>query len=1168
MATRAIPSSSGLVSLFVRHRNAANLVMVLMIIFGVFSLGRINTQFFPTTEIPIITVAVTWDGASAEDVESNILEIMEPELRYLDGVDRIKSRAREGIASIGVEYEQGTDMKEALREAETAVKTVTNLPEDAETPTVTQSARGFDRVARLAVTGPVSEKALRFYTKKIRDDLIERGIDKVLFTGLRTRELHVDIPEAELRRLNLTVGDVSGTIASNSRDLPSGQMEGSVEKQLRTLADAQTPRSLGNLEISAYSTGEKVLLKDIATISDGYKDGDPQGFMEGERAIQIEIQRAETADTLETNQILTAYMAEIAGRLPAGLEIKTYDVRANALTDRIMLLVTNGLGGLVLVVGILFIFLNARIAFWVAAGIPVAMLATVGVMWVMGTTINMFSLFGLIMMLGVIVDDAIVVGEHTATRFEAGDDPYTAAENGAGRMVVPVSAAMITTLAAFGPIFVIQGVIGQIMSTLPMVVIAVVIASLIECFLILPGHLAHTLKPRAKRRWSYWRQFTIALCIGVLAVSVSETGKGGWLIELVNGMMGFLRSHLPLPILPGSVEGAVALTQNFRESAGLVGFILATAIIAYVTSVLVEAGFATFSAWSRKRKQRTRQRLGISDEAMYEGGFRRSFDRGFNRFRDGPFNAMVRASYSWRYVTVAFSICCVIIGVYGMIFSGKVGFVFFPSAEAENINARIIFNAGTPEKKTIDAINRVEAALKVAEKEVSVDGEKLIVASFATLGKAGRSTGDNVASIRVQLTTSEVRTVRTPDIVKAWRKAVPKIAGVRRVALYESRGGPPGRDIDIQLQGDSVARLKQAATEIIPVVEAIDGTSGVSDDLPYGKPELVMEMTPRGSALGFTIDDVGRQLRNSFEGAIPRRFADGDDEITIRVSKIMRNRGTAALRSFELRSPAGEFVPLAEVIKVTERQGFASIERVDGKATVSVTADLNSDITTTEEAIEVLERGELQAIADQYGITYRYSGRAEERAEAFADLQIGAIIALSIIYIVLAWVFASYWRPIAVMLIIPFGIVGAVLGHYLVGLKLTILSFMGLLGLAGILVNDSIILVSRLDERLDEGDDLKEAAIGSSRDRLRAVLLTSLTTIGGLVPLMFEKSLQAQFLLPMATTMVFGLASATLLVLFLVPSLVGIGDDISKGLGVLFGKARAERSKEGLQPAE
>ncbi|MDA8870551.1 efflux RND transporter permease subunit [Rhizobiaceae bacterium] len=1145
---RTIPKSAGLISLFVRHRNAANLVMVLMVIFGIFALGRINTQFFPTTEIPVVTVAVAWPGASAEDVEANVLEIMEPSLRYLDGVKRVTSRAQEGAASIALEYEPGADMKEAQREVETAAKSVTNLPEDSEEPEVRQNAF-FDRVARLAVTGPFSETALRFYAKKVRDDLIERGIDKVAFTGLRSRELQVDIPERELRRLDLTVGDVSQTIQTNSRDLPSGQMEGNVERQLRTLADIGDAGALGAVEVKSFESGEKVRLSDIASIRDGYADGEPQGFMEGSRAVQLEVQRAESADTLATNKVLSDYIEEVSGQLPPGLELKVYDVRANALTERIMLLVTNGLGGLALVVAILFIFLNARIAFWVAAGIPVAMLATIGIMWVLGQTINMMTLFALIMMLGVIVDDAIVVGEHTATRFAAGDGPYEAAEEGAGRMVMPVSAAMITTIAAFGPILVISGVLGQIIGVLPIVVVAVIIASMIECFLILPGHLAHTLQPRAVRRWSYWRQFTVALAIGIFAVSVSAPGAGGWAVELVDGTLAWAGRWVDLSAGSGVMGGVVAQLQEWRAAAGDLRFFGALAVVSYVVSVLVEGVFA----WLAKRQ---RARRPLSTDAMQEGRFRRGFDKAFNAFRDGPFDTMVRASYRARYLTIAVAFATVIVGVWGLMASGKVGFVFFPSAEAENINARVVFDAGVREDRAIEVLRVVEGALRTAEKELGA-GEELVVAAFSTLGQAGRSSGDNVASVRVQLTTSEARTVRTPELVKAWREAVPAMAGVRRVALFESRGGPPGRDIDIQLQGPDVAKLKLAAGEMIPIVETVDGVSGVSDDLPYGKPELNMRLRPRGAALGFTVDDVGRQLRDSFEGAIPRRFADGDDEITVRVTKLMRQSGAAALRSFQLRSPAGAFVPLEEVVAITERQGFAAIERIDGRATVSVTADIDTDINTTEKAIEVLDVSGIAEIASKYGVSYRYSGKDEERKEAFGDLQIGAVIALSIIYIVLAWVFASYWRPFAVMLIIPFGIVGAVFGHWLMGMKLTILSVIGLLGLAGILVNDSIILVSRLDERLEGGDSLSEATIGASRDRLRAVLLTSLTTIGGLVPLLFETSLQAQFLLPMAATMVFGLASATLLVLFLVPAFVGVGFDIGRAFKALFGSSRA-----------
>ncbi|MFD0917055.1 efflux RND transporter permease subunit [Pseudahrensia aquimaris] len=1160
MATRTLPTG-GLVSLFVRHRNAANLVMILMIIFGVFAIGRINTQFLPKVEIPVITVGVAWSGASAEDVEANILEIMEPELRFLDGVDRVTSRAREGTASIGLEYKAEKDLADALREVETAVKAITNLPEDSETPTVRQAARGFDRVARLAVTGDFPESTLRFYAKKIRDDLIDRGIDKVTMVGLRSRELKIDVPEQELRRLDMTVQDISAAIAANSRDLPSGQMEGQMETQLRTVADAESPEALARLEIKSFPTGEKVRLGDITTIRSGYDDSQSQGFVGGKRAIQLTVERADSADTLKTARLLLSYVDEIKDQLPPGLELAVYDIRADALTQRIMVLVKNGLGGLLLVVLILFVFLNARIAFWVAAGIPVAMLATIGIMYVTGQTINMLTLFALIMMLGVIVDDAIVVGEHTATRFAQGDGPYEAAENGAGRMVVPVTAAMITTIAAFAPVLVITGVIGQIVSVLPYVVIAVILASLIECFLILPGHLAHTLQPRQYKRWSYWRQFTIALVVAAFGVSISGDNAGGWFVEVSKGVMQLIRDYLPLPIIPGSAQGLVDAAQSWRADVSFPVFMLALAVIAYTLSVLVEAVASAFGAWRRRGR--------TEDQMMEEGAFRKGFDRQFERFKEGPFNWFTRLTYRYRYITIAVAISTFLIGAIGMMAGDKVGFVFFPTAEAENINARVVFNAGVPEEKAVDAIKRIEDALRTAEKSLSDDGEVLVTAAFSTYGEAGRSVGDNLASIRVQLTSSEVRTVRTPEIVRAWRQAIPKIAGVRRVAVFESRGGPPGRDIDIQLRGENAATLKRVATEIIPIVETVNAISGVADDLPYGKPELVMEMTPRGTALGFSIDAVGRQLRNAFEGAIPRRFADGDDEITVRITKVMRTKGVAALRNFELKSPAGEFVPLSEVVTITERQGFAAIERIDGRATVSVTADLNTDINTTEKAIEYLEQSAMPSIISQAGVDYRYSGRDEERKEAFADLQIGVVIALSVIYIILAWVFASYWRPISVMAIIPFGAVGAVMGHYLWGVPLTIFSMIGLLGLAGILVNDSIILVSRLDERLEEGDTLEEAAIGASRDRLRAVLLTSLTTIGGLVPLLYEKSVQAQFLIPMALTMVFGLAIATLLVLFLVPAIIGVGYDIRGFFSALFGQRRKQSKDDpGLQAAE
>ncbi len=1143
MSGQKIPGTGGIISLFTRHNNAANLVMALMIIFGIFSIGRINTQFFPTIEIKTIRVVFAWPGASAEDVEANILQIVEPEVRFIEGVDKIASAAHEGTASLVLEFDAATEMQKAQNDVEAAVKSITNLPEDMETPRYVRAAF-FDRIARLAVVGKVSEAALRIYAKQIRDDLIERGIDKVSFVGLRDAELLADIPERELRRLGITIADVSRSVASNSRNQPSGQVKGNVEKQLRALADVETVKSLGNVEIRSFQTGEKVQLRDIARLHRGYDEGQPQGYASGTRAIQLTVERAATADTLTTAKIFDDYLVEIKDALPPGIEVKKYDVRADRLVERIMLLVRNGAGGLVLVVGILFVFLNARVAFWVAMGIPTAMLATIGLMYVSGQTINMVSLFGLIMMLGIIVDDAIVVGEHTATRFTAGDGAFEAAENGANRMVTPVMAAMATTIASFAPILVIGSTLGQIIGVLPFVVVAVVIASLVECFLVLPGHLAHTLQPRSKPKWSWWRQmfFSLAIGVGVMSLATRTTGTA----------------------LPELLARQIEMVQVWRNELGLLRFVGAMTAFSLAAGTILE--FLIFALGAVVRT--VARSFGIkTGDVMQDGPFRRRFDAGFNWLKDNPFNALASAAYDFRYVTIAIAIGSAMIIVQGLIGGSHVGFVFFPSTEAESVSSRIVFNAGIPEHEAIDAVKRIEAALKKTEQQLTEGKEQLVVASFATLGAAGRKSGDNLAQIRVQLTSSEVRSVRTPIFTRAWRRNIPKIAGVRRVSIFEHRGGPPGRDIHIQLLGANAPTLKAAAAEIIELVTPIPGVSGVADDLPYGKPELIMEMRPRGAALGLSIDEIGKQVRNAFQGIVPRRFAEGDDEITVRISQTMRGRGAANLRNFELKSPGGDFVPLSEVVSITEKQGFATIDRENGKAMVSVTGDLDTDVMTTEQVTAALEQSGLSAIATKYGITYKFSGRSEERRRAFADLWVGVTIAMAVIYIILAWVFASYWKPLAVMLIIPFGVVGAVYGHWLLGYKLTMLSMIGLLGLSGILVNDSIILVSRMDERLSFGEDVRTAAIGASRDRLRAVLLTSLTTIGGLLPLLYEKSLQAQFLLPMAITIVFGLAMATLLVLFLVPALTAVGEDIGWLLKTIYGRGSKAGNKTAEYPA-
>lgn len=1025
---------SGMVSLFVRHPTASNLLMVAMVVFGLFSLLKLNTQFFPTIEVPTITVTIVWPGASASDVEENILDALEPELRFLDDIDEVRSVAREGAGTVTMEFAGAADMQKALSDVEQAVSSVTTFPEDSEEPVIHRFTF-FEGVARLVLSGPYDEQILKAEAKKIRDGLLSAGIDKVTIEASRDEEIWVRIREGDLQRLDLTLADVATRIRDETRDLPSGILEGAIEMQLRSLAERRTPEKIGEIEVRAAGTGEKVFLRDIADIETRFERDQAIGYHGADQAMELNVQRSLGADTLATMRIMNAYLESVRPSLPEGMALEAFEVRGKFVQQRLGILILNGIQGLVLVLVILFIFLDARIAFWVAAGIPVAFMATLGVMWVSGQTINMVSMFALIMMLGIIVDDAIVVGEDTATRQSMGLGRLDSAEQGAQRMFFPVMAASLTTMAAFAPIFLVGNRIGDIMTAIPLVVCAVLVASLIECFLILPGHLRH----------------------------------------------GFGKPRPP-------------------------------------------------------------------------GRFRLAFDSGLTRFRDGPYDRFVRLTYDWRYTTVALTIGSFIV-CFGLILGGRVGFTFFPSPESENITASVVFGAGTPRDQQVRAIDGIRAALDRAERELGAD-ERLVDTTFTVLGKAGRAQGDNLAQIEVQLTPSEDRKIPTSNIVRAWRGELPSIAGVERVAIQARRAGPPGRDVDIQLLDASVDNLKAAAIEVREALTGFPGVSAIDDDLPYGKQELIMELTPRGTALGFTAQDVGTQVRNAFQGAVATRFPRGDEEITVRVKRQQEFDGPFALQQLYLTTAAGVRVPLTEVVSIREKAGFSIIQRRDGARSVSVTADLDDKIISTEAVIATLSKELLPELARKYNLRYKFRGRAEERSESFADLKLGVVLSLTMIYVILAWVFGSYARPLAVMAIIPFGFVGALLGHLLMGYNLTIISMIGLLGLSGILVNDSIILVSQVDERLKQGDSLPEAAIGASRDRLRAVLLTSFTTIAGLTPLLFETSRQAQFLIPMAVTLVFGLAAATALVLILVPSLVGIGGDIgaaARGIGRRLG---------------
>ncbi|MCF6354708.1 MAG: efflux RND transporter permease subunit [Candidatus Polarisedimenticolaceae bacterium] len=1007
---------------FAQHRTAANLLMAILLITGYIALDMLNTQLLPTQENPRVSVRVAWPGASASDMDKAVIRNLEPALRYLDGVDHFMGQAREGSAYMAVQFRRGMDVDQLTAEVQKAVDSVTTLPEAAERPEV-HAVRGFERVAKILVTGPFSERELKGHAVQIRDGLLDAGIDRVMMTGTRDEEIRITVPERRLARHHLTMDDIATAIKRESQDRPAGNLRGGLDRTVHGAGRADTADEISEIVLRTGQRGEHLALHHVAQVEDTFNPDQLRGLHRGEPAIRLEIQRTPSADTLETHRILHRYIESISKSLPPDLRVELFDVRADYLQERINLLLKNGLQGLVIVVVVLFIFLSARIAFWVAFGIPVALMATFAVMWMTGQSINMFSLFALMLALGIIVDDAIVVGEHTATLHKGGLPVGEAVEQGALRMSGPVLAATLTTIVAFLPTFFMSGRVGDMLQALPLVVTAALAASLIECFFILPAHLRH------------------------------------------------------------------ALLHHKKPSR-----------------------------------------------------FRHFFDQGFANFRDHIFGPVVEFVIAWRYATLAAVISLLLIAT-AMVMSGKLRFNFFPSPEAEYISAGITMQAGTSREETLKALELIEESLYRAEQKLGEE-QTLLHTTFAWLGMLGYASGDHLAQLDVQLAPSEERSVRTREIMAQWKQMVPPIAGLERFSVGVRRHGGAPQDLEIHLQGDDAYSLKSAALEVQDLLSAIPGVHSVNDNLPWGKRDVAIRLTQRGRVLGFAIDDVTRQVQQALEGQIVRRFARNSEEVVVRIRREGGSLGMQALREMRIAAPGGAYLPLHDIAELEEKSAFSMIMRRDGKTDITVGADLDSKVLTLVEMQRKLEKIGLESIVQRHGVTLKMAGGLAEQQAGFSDLQRGWLIALALIYIILAWVFGGYSRPLIVMLIIPFGIIGMVLGHLVMGQSLTMLSLVGLLGLSGIIINDAIILVSRADERMAAGESMREAATGAARDRLRAVLLTSLTTIGGLTPLMFETSIQAQFLLPMAITIVFGLAAGTLLVLLLVPVIYGILADL------------------------
>ena len=1016
---------NNLLGLLAGHPVAANLMMTMMIIAGIWGLSKLNVQFFPNFDIDFVSVKVVWVGASAEDIEKLITEPLEQQLRGVDRAKELRSRSVDGLSLVTLEFKEGTDMGFAVDQVKEQVDLVRNLPATAETPEIGRIIN-YEPIASVLIAGPDDPRGLRSIVRRFERELLERGISNIRIFGLPEEEIAIQIPSETLRELGISLEDIGRRIGAASRDLPVGVIgRGESARQLRFKDQRRGELAFADLPVIVAEDGRLLTLGDIADIQRRPQNAQTTVTYRGRPAVEMRLSRSKDADSLKSARIMREWVEQTRPLLPTGFELNVYDERWGYIKDRINLLLKNGATGLVLVILILYLFLNVPAASWITVGIPTSFMAALGALYVYGGSINMISLFGLIMTLGIIVDDAIVVGEDAVTHFERGDSPLTSVQKGAQRMLAPVLASSLTTIAAFMPLLLVGGIIGIILRTLPVVVICVILASLIEAFLVLPGHLR-----------------------------------------------------------------------------------------------------GTFARVGSYRPRRLRKKL----------------NDGFVRFRQTRFRPTIVAGVRYRWLTVALAAAIFIVSI-GWIAGGRIAFNFFPVAEGPIFFANVDFVAGTPKKHVADHLDKVEQALWDTNDHF---GGGLVVTAISRLGlgESGdweRRRSENIGSVLVELVKPDARAVRNRTFIEEWRARIPDAPGLENLSIKEPTAGPPGQDIEVQITGPSLVAVKSAALALKNVLIDIPGVSGVEDDMPYGREQIILRLTPTGEALGLSVENLGRQLRAGYEGYLVQVMADNNDEVEVRVvlPDDERNR-LDSLNEFEVMLPGGGTVPFANIVTLQTRRGFDSIRHVEGNLAITVTGDVDDAVNNDNRIIANLKQNTLPGLEQRHSVRFSFEGRQADQRETLSDMKRGAILALVLIYLVLAWVFGSYGWPLLVMAIIPFGLVGAIWGHTLMNIDLTILSMFGFFGLAGIVVNNSIILVVFYKQIRADGLDPEQAVVEAACQRLRAVLLTSLTTIAGLTPLLFETSLQAQFLIPMATSIAFGLAFATLLVLFLVPALLMI----------------------------
>lgn len=1013
-----------MIAWFTKNHVAANLLLVTLLLSGLFSLSsKIPLEVFPSFETDMISVGVSLRGATPEDVEQGVTIRIEEAVQDLEGIKQIFSRSSEGSGSVTIEVESGYDPRELLADIKSRVDAINTFPGDAEKPIVALAERKREVIA-VTVSSDYGEKETREYAETVRDQILRLpNVTQVELSGVRDYELAIEVSQDTLRQYNLSLAQISSAIANSSSDISAGNLktEGG-DVLISSKGQAYRKDEFASIVVKNQADGTIIRLGDIATIKDDFEETPVRTRFNGKQAAFIDVYRIGPQSAITVADDVKNYIEEQQATLPQGFKLSYWDDDSELVKSRIATLTSNALQGGILVLALLTLFLRPAIAFWVFIGIPVSFMGAFIAMPFFGVTLNIMSLFGFILVLGIVVDDAIVTGENVYTHLKTAKSGEQAAILGTQEVATPVTFGVLTTVAAFLPLAFIEGARGALFAQIPVVVIPVLLFSLIESKFVLPAHL----------------------------------------------------KYIKLRHQKGEPSKLEAIQQRFAD-----GF--ESAILKYYQPIL-----------------NTALRHKLATVSLFVGVF---------------------------FIILT------------MITSGWTKFIFFPRIPSETVRVNLTLPTGTPFEVTNKyVIDMSEKAQQLQDKYRDPDtGESVILNILATTG--GRGGVSNSGAVRFEITPAEKREsdIGSRELASEWRDLIGVIPGAESLT-FRAEIGRSSDPIDVQLSGTSLTILQDVADNIKNRLATYPTVFDIADSMSDGKEELRIELTQQGLALGLNRVNVAGQVRNSFFGSQVQRIQRGRDDVRVMVRlPIDERRSIADLQNILINTPDGGSVPLSHVATLTAGQSPSTINRIDRYRTLNVTADIEKN-NTNMTVLQADLAQYLDELMQQYpGVDYKLEGEAKEQRESFGSLAWALVFVFFIIYALLAIPFKSYMQPIIVMSVIPFGMIGAVVGHWIMGMDLTIMSLLGMLALIGVVVNDSLVLVDFINKKRSEGGDLIEAVKLAGASRFRPVMLTSLTTFIGLMPLLFEKATQAQFLIPMAVSLGFGIIFATFITLLLVP---------------------------------